>query len=49
MADDSNAILRRRSSLRQQRRLSLQYENNSWAAPPSGVGISASSVELCKP
>ncbi|GMF68829.1 unnamed protein product [Aspergillus oryzae] len=36
MADDSNAILRRRSSLRQQRRLSLQYENNSWAAPPSG-------------
>ncbi|KOC09936.1 putative trehalose synthase (Ccg-9) [Aspergillus flavus AF70] len=37
MADDSNAILRRRSSLRQQRRLSLQYENNSWAAPPSGT------------
>ena len=49
MADDSSAILRRRSSLRQQRRLSFQYENNSWAAPPSGVSISVSSVELCEP
>ncbi|KAF7588160.1 hypothetical protein BBP40_006097 [Aspergillus hancockii] len=37
MADDSPTLLRRRSSLRQQRRLSLQHESNSWAAPPSGT------------
>ncbi|KAE8146365.1 hypothetical protein BDV25DRAFT_162660 [Aspergillus avenaceus] len=37
MANDSEAISRRRLSLRQGRRMSLQYETNSWAAPPSST------------
>ncbi|THC96099.1 hypothetical protein EYZ11_004421 [Aspergillus tanneri] len=37
-------FMRRRSSVYQQRRLSFQYENNSWSAPPSGTVYGGVSV-----